>query len=121
MSLLRRESHDPGTVQRPARPSRPDGRPEWMQAVQLGSTEDLAVVRESRYHDNLRRLVRERPGGERVHMEITALLVAEDGNPDDSSAIAVWIDGLSAGYLARTDAAHYRPGPPSSPGIRATQ
>lgn len=114
MSLFRRGSRGPGTAAAPAPPSRADGRPEWMrdgmQAVQLGGADDLAVVGESRYQHNLWLLAGQEPGCERVHMEVTALLVAEDGNSDDSRAVAVWIDGLRAGYLARADAARYRPG-----------
>lgn len=98
----------------PAPPLRADGRPEWMRdgmrVVQLGGSEDLAVVGESRYQDDLWRLAGQEPGGEQVHTEVTALLVAEDGNPHDGNAIAVWIDGLRAGYLAREDSARYRPG-----------
>jgi hypothetical protein len=101
MSLFRRGSRDSGTVQPPAPPSQPDGRPEWMldgmQAVQLGGAEDLAVVGESRYQHDLWCLVGQKPGGERIRAEVTALLVAEDGNPHDSNAIAVWIYGLRAG------------------------
>ena len=45
-----------------------------------------------------------------MRVEITAVLVAEDGNPYDSNAIAVWIDGLKAGHLSRENACAYRPG-----------
>lgn len=57
------------------------GRPQWMrdgmQAVQPDGADDLAVVGESRYRRNLWRLAGQKPGGERVHLEMTALLVAE--------------------------------------------
>ena len=77
-----------------------------MRAIQL----DVAIVGESHYQHNLWRLADPEPSGARVHTQVTALLVAEDDNPHDSNAIAVWIDGLRAGCLARADAARYRPG-----------
>ena len=72
-------------------------RPDWMRdgakAALLEGDRDLEVVGESFYQDSLWRLAVARRG-EPVRVEITAVLVAEDGNPYDSNAIAVWIDGL---------------------------
>ncbi len=88
-------------------------RPAWMRdgakAALLEGDRDLEVVGESFYQDNLWRLALARPG-EPVRVEITAVLVAEDDNPYDSNAIAVWIDGLRVGHLSRENACAYRPG-----------
>lgn len=93
--------------------SRIGERPAWMRdgakAALLEGDRDLEVVGESFYQDNLWRLAVARPG-EPVHLEITAVLVAEDDNPHDSNAIAVWIDGLEVGHLSRDNAYAYRPG-----------
>ena len=78
-------------------------------AALLEGDRDLEVVGESFYQDNLWRLAVARPG-EPVRVEITAVLVAEDDNPYDSNAIAVWIDGLKVGHLSPGDACAYRPG-----------
>jgi hypothetical protein len=40
----------------------------------------------------------------------TAMLLTEDGNPHDPSAVSVWIDGLLVGYLPRDQASALRPG-----------
>jgi hypothetical protein len=90
-----------------------EDRPDWMRdgakAALLGGDRDLEVVGESFYQDNLWRLAAARPG-EPVRVEVTAVLVTEDGNPYDSNAIAVWIDGLKVGHLSRENARVYRPG-----------
>jgi hypothetical protein len=92
-----------------------DERPAWMrdgmQAAMVEGDEDLEVVGESHYQDNLWRLV----GGHRqveVHIraDICAVLVAEDGNPYDANAVSVWIEGLKVGYLSRDEAFRCRPG-----------
>jgi restriction system protein len=94
--------------------SHQDERPAWMrdgmQAVLIEGDEDLEVVGESHYQDNLWELV----GGRRsveVHIraDICAVLVAEDGNPYDANAVSVWVNGLKVGYLSRDDAFRYRP------------
>jgi hypothetical protein len=113
MSLFRHDNRPSG--QRLAKPTdHADDRPAWMRdgakAVLLDGHEDLSVVGESSYQDNLWRLAPARPGGERVHTDVTAVLVAEEGDPHDSNAIAVWINGLKTGHLSREDAARYRPG-----------
>jgi hypothetical protein len=73
--------------------------------------EDLDVVGEASYQDNLWRIIRERrsPDG-RVREEVYAVLAAEPDNPYDANAVAVWIQGLKVGYLSREDARRYRPG-----------
>ena len=89
-------------------------RPAWMQdgvqAALLVGYEDLEVVGESHYQDNLRRLTGYRRPDEHVRQEIHAVLGAEDDNPYDPNAVAVWIDGLQVGHLSRDDARRYRPG-----------
>jgi HIRAN domain len=98
-------------------PDRPplDERPAWMvdgaSAVLVEGREDLEVVGESRYQDNLWRLVGRRyDPGERVREETTAVLVAEPDNPHDANAISIWIDGLKVGYLSREDAQRHHAG-----------
>jgi hypothetical protein len=90
-----------------------EDRPDWMRdgakAALLEGDCDLEVVGESFYQDNLWRLAAARPG-EPVRVEVIAVLVAEDGNPYDSNAIAVWIDGRKVGHLSRENARVYRSG-----------
>jgi hypothetical protein len=109
MALLRQES-DGGAV----RVARHEERPEWMrngvEVAVLGGAEDLEVVGESHYQDNLWRLVGARPHDERVIQDIYAVLVAEDHNPYDPDAVGVWVNGLKVGYFSREDARRYRPG-----------
>jgi hypothetical protein len=91
-----------------------DERPAWMrdgiEVTLLDGNEDLEVVGESFYQENLWRLVSPRRRGERVRCEVYAMLVPEDANPYDASAVAVWVQGLKAGHLPRGDACRYRPG-----------
>ncbi len=99
----------------PGRADYEGGRPAWMrngaQAVLLTGQEDLEVVGESHYQENLWELVGGRRSVEqRVRKEILALLVVEDNNPYDPAAVAVWIDGCKVGHLSRADARWYRPG-----------
>jgi hypothetical protein len=77
--------------------------------VLLGGQDDLEVVGESAYQDVLWRLC---SGivGERVRFGIVAVLVPEPGNPYDSNAIAVQIDGGIVGYVPRATAQEYLPG-----------
>jgi hypothetical protein len=106
-----------GGQQPPDRPSAwsPEQRPAWMRngiEVQLfEGREDLVVVGEASYQDNLWRIVgrRRSPDG-RVREEVYGVLVAEPDNPYDANAVAVWIQGLKVGYLSREDARRYRPG-----------
>jgi DNA-directed RNA polymerase subunit RPC12/RpoP len=106
-----------GGEQPPDRPSASsaDQRPAWMRdgiEVQLcEGREDLEVVGEASYQDNLWRVV----GGrglleDRVRVDVYAVLVAETDNPYDANAVSVWVQGLKVGYLSRDDARRYRPG-----------
>jgi hypothetical protein len=92
----------------------PDQRPGWMrkgaQVVLLEGDEDLEVVGESFYQNNLWHLAGAQPGKQRVCEDIYAVLVAEDDNPYDPAAVAVWISGLKVGHLSRENAQRYRPG-----------
>jgi hypothetical protein len=90
-------------------------RPAWMHDGMdvrfYEGQEDLEVVGEASYQDNLWRIV----GGhgasdEHVRVEVYAVLVAEADNPYDPNAISVWVQGLKVGYLSREDARRYRPG-----------
>jgi hypothetical protein len=93
-----------------------DERPAWMvdgmSALLFEGREDLEVVGESHYQDNLWRLVGGRPADpeERVRADIVAVLAAEPDNSYDANAIAVWIDGLKVGHLSHNDARLYQPG-----------
>jgi hypothetical protein len=78
--------------------------------VLLDGDEDLEVVGESFYQDNLWQLAEAQPGTQRVREDIYAVLVAEDNNPYDPNAVAVWINGLKVGHLSRENAQRYRPG-----------
>jgi hypothetical protein len=72
---------------------------------------DLEVVGEASYQDNLWRVVGgRRSPGDRVRVDIYAVLVAETDNPYDVNAMSVWVQGLKVGYLSRNDARRYRPG-----------
>jgi hypothetical protein len=93
----------------------PDQRPAWMRdgmEVQLHEgREDLEVVGEASYQDNLWRLVGGRGStNDRVRVDVYAVLVAEPNNPYDANAVSVWVQGLRVGYLSRDDARRYRPG-----------
>jgi hypothetical protein len=92
-----------------------DQRPAWMRdgmEVQLcEGREDLEVVGEASYQDNLWRLVGSRRSpDDRVRVDVYAVLVAETGNPYDANAVSAWVKGLKVGYLSRGDARRYRPG-----------
>jgi hypothetical protein len=98
---------------RPA--SSPDRPPTWMRdgmEVQLcEGREDLEVVGEASYQDNLWRVAGGRSSPEdRVRVDVYAVLVAETDNPYDVNAVSVWVQGLKVGYLSRDDARRYRPG-----------
>jgi hypothetical protein len=93
----------------------PEQRPGWMHEgmeVQLyEGREDLEVVGEASYQDNLWRVVGGRgSSNDRVRVEVYAVLVAETDNPYDANAVSVWVQGLRVGYLSRYDARRYRPG-----------
>lgn len=95
--------------------SSPDRSPTWMRdgmEVQLcEGREDLEVVGEASYQDNLWRVAGGRSSPEdRVRVDVYAVLVAETDNPYDANAVSVWVQGLKVGYLSRDDARRYRPG-----------
>lgn len=48
---------------------------------------------------------------ERVRSDICGVLVAEDDNPYDANAVAIWVQGLKVGHLSRNNTRRYRPGP----------
>jgi hypothetical protein len=106
-----------GGQQQPDRHSAwsPEQRPAWIHdgmEVQLREgQEDLEVVGEASYQDNLWRIVGARRFQDgRVREDVYAVLAAEPDNPYDANAVAVWIQGLKVGYLSREDALRYRPG-----------
>jgi hypothetical protein len=76
----------------------------------LDGNDDLEVVGESYYQENLWRLVGPRWPDERVRHPVYAVLIAEDDNPYDANAVAVWVQGQKVGHLSRADARRYRPG-----------
>ena len=67
----------------------------------LDGNDDLEVVGESYYQENLWRLVGPRWPDERVRHHVYAVLIAEDDNPYDANAVAVWVQGLKVGHLSR--------------------
>jgi hypothetical protein len=76
----------------------------------LDGSDDLEVVGESYYQENLWRLVGPRWPAERVRHHVCAVLIAEDDNPYDTNAVAVWVQGLKVGHLSRANARRCRPG-----------
>jgi hypothetical protein len=114
VSIFRRKARGGEQVRHEGADRRPDDRPGWMrdgvQVALLDGDEDLEVVGESFYQPNLWQLAGARPGGQRVREDIYAVLVAEDNNPYDPNAVAVWINGLKVGHLSRENAQRYRPG-----------
>ena len=124
MSLFRRKPRavKPGIVTRyvgsgddSSRRERAVRTQEEVQPALLVGDEDLQVVGESFYQDNLRHLTGYPPPEKYVEKEIHAALAAEKNNPYDPNAIAVWIKDPQAGYLqvghlSREDARRYRPG-----------
>jgi hypothetical protein len=71
--------------------------------------EDLEVVGESFYQNNLWTLVGGWRGS-RIRYETVAVLVAEHDNQYDAKAVSVWISGHKVGHLSREDAAALRLG-----------
>jgi hypothetical protein len=74
-----------------------------------GGDETLEVVGESYRQEALWRIVGAPPGS-RVRHPVNAVLYPETANSHDPNAISIQIDGHLVGYLAREDAAAYRPG-----------
>src|SRR6266487_4446344 len=114
MSIFRRKACGSEHVRPDQSARQSDQRPSWMrngaQVALLDGAEDLELVGESYYQPNLWHLARAHPGKQRVRENICAVLVAEDDNPYDPDAVAVWIDGLKVGHLSRENAQRYRPG-----------
>jgi hypothetical protein len=48
---------------------------------------------------------------DRVRVDVHAVVAAEPDDLYDTNAIAVWVQGLKAGYLSREDARRLGPGP----------
>jgi HIRAN domain len=89
---------------------RPVGMRDGAEMALFEGSDDLEVVGESYYQENLWRLVGPRWPDDRIRHSVYAVLVAEDDNPHDANAVAVWVQGLKVGYLSRADARRYRPG-----------
>jgi hypothetical protein len=108
-----RSKRNPHEQERPVT-ARRDERLDWIQdGVEIGlfdGRDDLEVVGESYYQENLWRLVGPRWPDERIRHPVYAVLVAEDDNPHDANAVAVWVQGLKVGHLSRSNARRYRPG-----------
>jgi hypothetical protein len=94
--------------------ARRDEGPTWIRdGVEIAlfdGSEDLEVVGESYYQENLWHLVGPRWPGDRVRHPVYAVLVAEDDNPHNANAVAVWVQGLKVGHLSRANARRYRLG-----------
>jgi hypothetical protein len=105
-----------GNLDEPARSvtARRNERPVWIrdgaEMALFDGSDDLEVVGESYYQENLWRLVGPRWPDDRVRHPVYAVLIAEDGNPHDANAVAIWVQGLKVGHLSRADARRYRPG-----------
>lgn len=67
----------------------------------------VEIVGESKYQRTLEKICGGREE-ESARKKVKALLVLEDGNPHDSEAVRVDIDGETVGYLARKEARQYR-------------
>ena len=108
---LRRETpSEPGRSVIARGNERPVGMRDGAEIALFGGGDDLEVVGESYYQENLWRLVGPRWPDDRVRHPVYAVLVAEDDNPHDANAVAVWVQGLKVGHLSRADARRYRPG-----------
>jgi len=82
---------------------------------------EFEVVGESNYQIALALLAGEH-GKENAEAQHTATLVLDDSNPHDPKAVAIRIDEIPVGYLAREDARSYRRrlGQKSLSGVNAT-
>jgi hypothetical protein len=80
-----------------------------MRATVIDGYDDLEVVGESFYQDNLWSVVGGW-SGDRVRQAAQAVLVAEHDNQYDPNAVSVWISGYKVGHLGRQDAVRLRPG-----------
>src|SRR6266511_90440 len=80
-----------------------DSTPAHKDIVLLEGTRLVQAVGESDYQDALARIC----GGKTEaghHRPVTAMLSPEPDNPYDSNAVAVLVEGLKVGHLAREDA-----------------
>ncbi|GAA1594465.1 hypothetical protein GCM10009742_46440 [Kribbella karoonensis] len=75
----------------------------------LAGDEDLEVVGESRYQENLWAISGGQVG-QSVRCAVTAVLTPEPQNVYDPNAIAVLVEGRRVGYLDRQTASAYLPG-----------
>ena len=94
-----------GSSNAPARGSKP-GRDS--QFTLVDGPVNLEVVGESFYQDGLRQAAGVSTGHTRA--VVNAILVAEENNPYDPNAVAVWVQGHQVGHLSRDDAAQMRAG-----------
>lgn len=97
----------------PISPFQRDGlRPEWMHqdvdALSFNGDHELEVIGVAPYQCNLWALVSHTDCY--VREPVHGFLVAEEGNPHEPTAVAVFIGGRKVGYLSRSEAARLRPG-----------
>jgi hypothetical protein len=80
--------------------------PAWMSGTVTGTYcgggKDLEVVGESHYQPALQ--LAASYSGKPMHASVHAFLIAEEGNPYDGSAVAVWVGAAKVGHLSRDDA-----------------
>lgn len=76
-------------------------------SIKLVEVTEVAVVGESFYKDNFRKLLgRPKPDG--VDVSKDATLIPDNQNPKDPNAVRVEIGGYMVGHLSREDAKRYR-------------
>lgn len=106
-------AHAAGSPGIPATSPASEDPPAWMthglRITIFEGRDDLDVVGESFYQNNLWELVGGRTRG-RVRKDSVAVLVAEHDNRYDANAVSVWIEGCKVGHLGRADAEQLRPG-----------
>ena len=109
----------PPSKRNPDKPGRPvtarrDERPAWMQdgaeTALFDGSDDLEVVGESYYQENLWRLVGPRWPDDRVRHPSVPCWLPRTTILYDANAVAVWVQGLKVGHLSRANARSYRPG-----------
>ncbi|CCF83604.1 HIRAN domain-containing protein [Nitrolancea hollandica] len=84
-----------------------------IQTILVDGEEDVYVVGESFYQDELKSLVqkalKDNSNCDPHRVETVAILAPEPRNKHDPNAVQVKIDGKRIGYLSREDAEHYQP------------
>lgn len=113
MRILGRKTRSAGSALTPT--SQYGRRPSWLvdglSVTAYEGAGNLEVVGESHRQPALWAIAAQledvRPG-EDVRCPIHAVLVAEEGNPYDRNAVAVWVAGELVGYLSRDDAEVFR-------------